>query len=84
MHVAALEVSKIAIYPLLTAQIFGSNPIQIAALKQNKVPTKILNKYFDFVEVFFKEKTLVLPKQTNFNKHITKLKKDKQSFYRLI
>ena len=45
---------------------------------------KILDKYSDFVNVFLKEKSLILPEQTKLNKYAINLKDGKQPFYRLI
>lgn len=56
------------------------HPLQeawIAALKQNEISTKFLTKYLDFSNVFSETEALVLPEQTNLNKHVIKLKADK-------
>lgn len=61
--------AKIAIYFL--------QKVQILTLKQNKVFIKVLTKYLDFFDIFFKKKVLVLFKQIEFNKYVIKPKKDK-------
>lgn len=58
--------------------------MQVAASKQNKTFIKILIKYSDFLCVLLKEETLVLPEQTNFNKHIIKLEDGREPSYRQI
>lgn len=76
VYVAALEAPKMTIYLLQTAEI--------AALKQNKASSQVWVKNSDFSDDFLVEKTLVLLEQTKLNKHIIKLKDEKQSFYRPI
>lgn len=56
----------------------------IATLKQNEASTKVPIKYSDFLDVFSEEKTLLLLKQTDLNKHAIELKKEKQPLYRPI
>lgn len=68
--------SEIIIYLLQKAQI--------TVLLQNKAFIKGLIKYSNFANIFLEKKTLVLLKQTNFNKYTIKLKNDKQLFYLLI
>lgn len=58
MHVVALKASKITTNLLQIAQINVSNSVQIAALKQNKILTMVLNKYLDFANVFSEKKGL--------------------------
>lgn len=86
MHAATLEtlLSGMTIHFSWVAQIFDNNPMQIAALKQNKAPTKILFKYLDFTHVFLEKETLVLPKQIELNKYAIKLEDDKQPLYKPI
>ena len=55
---------------------------QIASLLSKKV--KILKEYSDFIDVFLKEKALVLLEQTEFNQHIIKLEEGKQPPYKPI
>ena len=78
MHVLVLEALLLGmtIYPLRKAQI--------AALKQNKAPTKVLNKYSDFANVFSEKKALMLLEQTNLNKYAIELERDKHLPYRPI
>ena len=52
--------------------------MQVAAFKQNEVPTKVLFEYLDFADIFSEKKALVLPEQTDLNKHAIKLEGDKQ------
>lgn len=79
MYLAALEalLAGMMIQPSKTVQI-GNKLAQIAALKQNKAPTKIPNKYSDFSNIFSKKKTLILSDRTNLNKHAIEIKKSKQ------
>lgn len=46
---------RITIYLLQTIQILASNLLKIAALKQNKAPIKVPNKYSDFADNFSKK-----------------------------
>ena len=64
-----------------TAQVIGSNPVQVAALKQNKAPIEVPTEYSDFADVFSEEKALVLPEQTGLNEHAIELEGGKQSPY---
>ena len=57
---------------------------QIAALKQDKAPTKVLSEYVDYADVFSFNLTMELPKNTGINKHAIELQNGKQPFYRLI
>ena len=52
---------------------------QIALLVIEEV--KISNKYLDFLDVFSKEKTLILLEVTKLNPHAIKLQKGHQSLY---
>lgn len=69
VHIAALKtpLAEMAIYLSQTVQIINSNPVPVAAPKQDKAPFKIPIKYLDFSDVFLEEKALVLPGQTKFN-----------------
>ena len=75
MHIATLEapLSGMTIHPLREAQI--------AALKQYEAPTKVPAKYSDFSNVFSEKEALVLPEQTDLNKHAIELEEDKQPPY---
>ena len=55
--------------------IYLAKKAQIALLIAKKM--KILTKYSDFVDVFSEKKALMLPKQTDLNKHATKLEDGK-------
>ena len=83
VHVSALKapLSQMTIYSSRAAQIIGSNPVQVAALKQNKAPTKVPTKYSDFADIFSEEKALVLPERTDLNEHAIELKGGKQPLY---
>lgn len=62
VHISALQVSEKTIHLSQTAQIIGSDSIQVTALKQNKAFTKIPTKYSNFIDVFSGKKALMLPK----------------------
>ena len=83
IHVAALEasLSTMTIHPSRAAQIFDSDPVQVAALKQDEAPTKVPTKYSNFSDVFSKKETLVVPERTDLNEHAIKLEDDKQPPY---
>ena len=76
MHIVALEA------PLLELSIHLDRKAQITSLLIKKVT--IPDKYSDFTNIFSKKKALMLPKQTELNKHTIKLKGDKQPPYKLI
>ena len=61
MHIIALE----TLLARMTIQL--SKKAQIAFLKQDEAPTKVLTKYSDFSNIFLEKKALVLPEQTEFN-----------------
>ena len=86
MHVAALEapLARMPIYTSRVAHVDSGEPIQIAALNQKKAPTKVPAKYLDSSDVFSAEKALVLPEQTELNKHAIELEEGKQPPYRPI
>ena len=54
--------------------IYLAKEAQIVLLVAKKV--KILIKYLDFSDVFFKEKASILSKATKLNQHVIKLQKD--------
>ena len=83
VHVSALEapLSGMTIHLSRAAQIIGSNPVQVAALKQNEALTKVPTKYSDFADVFSEKKALVLPEQTDLNEHAIELEGGKQPPY---
>ena len=78
MHITALKalLAKMTIYPLWVAQI--------AALKQDKSPTKVLLIYADYADIFSFNLAIKLPKNTGINKHAIELQDDKQPPYWLI
>lgn len=79
VHVAARKapLSGMRIHFSWVTQILNSNPVKIAALKQNKVPIEVLAEYSDFADIFSEKKALVLLEQTDLNKHVIKLESDK-------
>ena len=74
MHVISLSLNSIAIHPARKAQI--------ALLVTKKV--KILTEYSDFLDVFLKEKSSILPEATEMNQYAIELQKDQQPPYGLI
>ena len=50
---------------------------QIATLKQNEAPTKVLAKYLDFSDIFSENEALVLSERTDLNKHAIELEEGK-------
>lgn len=69
IQVAILKAFGMAIHFFQAGQI----PAQLAALQQDKVFTKILTKYQDYLNVFFLNLIRELSKNTNINKHTIKL-----------
>lgn len=67
--------AKIAIHSLQTAQIIGSNPIQFATLKQNKISIKVLFKYVNYGNIFLFDLVIKLPYNMKIKKYIIKIKK---------
>lgn len=78
VHVAALEVPKLAMV------IHSFRASLLAALKQNKVPTKILPEYADYADVFFPDLAIKFPENTGINEHVIELVNGKQPPYELI
>ena len=56
---------------LLTMAIYPARKAQIALLVAEKV--KIPIKYLDFLDIFLKDKALILPKITELNQHAIEL-----------
>ena len=54
---------------------------QIAALKQDKAPAKVPSKYADYVDVFWFNLAIELPKNTGINKHTIDIEIGKQPLY---
>lgn len=79
VYVTALEapIIEMRIHTFRATQIISGDPIQIAILKQNKAPIKVLTKYSNFIDIFLKEKALVLLKQTELNQYTIELEEDK-------
>ena len=80
VYVAALKVllksAEITIHPARVAQI--------AALKQDKAPIKVLPKYADYADVFSFDLAMELLENIGINKHAIKLEECKQPSYRPI
>ena len=54
-----------------------SEAAQIAALKQDKAPTKVLSKYTNYADIFSFNLAMELPKSTGINEHIIELQDGK-------
>ena len=54
---------------------------QIAALKQDKAPTKVPSKYADYANIFSFDLAMKLPENTCINKHAIKLQDSKHPLY---
>ena len=74
VHVAALSVD-------LSNEVHLSKKTQIAHLKANEAPTKVLSKYVDFADVFSPKLAAELPKHTEINDHAIELVDDWQHPY---
>lgn len=76
MHVAALgassETTKIKIHSSWPTQI-SLESTQFAALQWNKISTKVSVEYADYIDVFFHNLVMKLPKNTDMNEHAIKL-----------
>lgn len=75
MHIATLEA------PLSRMTIHSLQKARITTLKQNEASIEVSTKYFNFADIFCKEKALVLPEQTDLNKHAIELENSKQLLY---
>ena len=64
--------------------MYLSQATQIAALKQNKAPTKVALKYINYANVFSFNLTMELPENTGINKDTIELQEGKQPLYRPI
>ena len=73
VHGADLEVLELAIHPSWT-------PL-LAALQQDKAPTKILPEYPDYADVFSPDLVIELTKNTGISEHAIELVQDKQPSY---
>ena len=73
MHVAAREALEPAIHP--------SRAPLLAALEQDKAPTKILPEYADYAEVFSPNLAMELPENTGINEYTIELFEGKQPLY---
>ncbi len=73
MHMSALNVAELSIYP--------SRAAQIAALQWNNTPTEISVEYFDYDDVFSSDLAMELPENTGINEHAIELIEGKQPPY---
>ena len=79
----------VASFSSIPLVFLGSTPLnvhssrrpQISSLIAEKAPTKILNEYLDFVDVFSPDLTSELPKYTEINTHTIDVEKSKQLPY---
>ena len=69
VHIAALSVDP-------GDQIHPSKRAQIAYLKANEAPFKVLNKYADFVDIFSSKLAVELSKHMRINDYTIKLMND--------
>ena len=58
-----------------------SKKVQVAYLKADEAPTKVLSKYVDFVDVFSPKLAAELSKHTEINDHAIELIDDLQPLY---
>ena len=72
------------IYFSQAAQIFDDNCMQIVAIQQKQISTKVLSKYTDYANVFLFNLAINLSENTGINKHVIKLEDSKQPSYRPI
>ncbi len=73
VYVAALEASELAVH--------FSQAHQLAALQQDKAPTKIPQEYADYTDVFLFDLAMELPEITGINEHAIELVGGKQPPY---
>lgn len=73
MYVGALETMRIAMHLIQKAWIF--------LILADKALTKVLSRYFNYINVFLFNNTMKLPKSTGINEYIIKLEEVKQLFY---
>ena len=76
IHVTALKALELAIHPSWT--------FLLAALQQDKAPTKIPSEYTDYANIFSSDLVMELPENTGINKYVIKLVNAKQPPYSLI
>ena len=79
IHVAIQEQKKIVMDSVKKTQIEAQNRAKVGALIFNKTPTEILEKYFDYSNVFSAKNVVELLKNSRINEYAIKLKKGKQS-----
>ena len=77
VHFSALE----ALLGSAKRTIHSARAAQIAALKQDKAPTKVLPKYADYADVFSFDMAMELPENTGINKHAIELQNGMQPPY---
>ncbi len=73
VHMLALDIVELSIYPFQAAQI--------AALWWDKAPTEIPAKYSDYTNVFSSDLAMELPENTGMNEHAIELIEGKQPPY---
>ena len=79
MYIATLEVpTAISIYLSRTSHVKGSDKLILSALQYDKASTKIPAEYFDYADIFLRDLTIKLPKNTGINEHAIKLIEGKQ------
>ena len=76
-HVAALE----ALPKSAKMTVYLSQAAQIAALKQDKAPTKVLSKYANYADLFLIDLAIKLSENIGINKYVIKLEEGKQPLY---
>ncbi len=74
VHVAALSVDS-------GDEVYPSRRTQIAHLKANEAPTKVLREYVDFADVFSPKLAVELPEHTEINDYAIELVDDWQPQY---
>ena len=73
VHIAALEAVELAVHP--------SQAPPLAALQQDKAPTKIPSEYDYYADVFSLDLAIELCENTDINKYVIKLVEGKQPSY---
>ncbi len=68
LYIAVLNISS-----NIDDEVYPSRKAQIAHLKVDEAPTKVLNKYASFVDVFLPKLAIELPKYKDINNHSIKL-----------
>ncbi len=74
VHVAALSID-------LGDELHHLKRVQIAHLKADEAPTKVLSEYADFADVFSPKLAAKFPEHTEINDHAIELVDDRQPLY---